>query len=54
MEHLFWFLVGPTFAGSVCCWHCWKKEHLRFRSSVLIGLGIAAGVLALNAAIITF
>jgi hypothetical protein len=47
-----YFLVWPAIAGVAVFLNCWKWEHFRFGTSVLIGLGIAAGVLAFGLAMV--
>lgn len=51
---LFYFLIWPFLAGTLVLWSSWRHDHLKFGTSLLIGLGVTAGVLALGLAVTVF
>jgi hypothetical protein len=52
MTPLMYFLVWPAIAGVAMFLNCRKRERFSLGTSILIGLGIAAGVLAFGLAMV--
>lgn len=54
MDRLIYFLLWPALAAIGVCWFCWRYDQIRFRSSVLIGLGVGAEVVGLGLLMVGF
>lgn len=52
MAPVMYFLVWPAIAGVAVFLNCWRWDRMKFGTSLLIGLGIAAGVLAFGLAMV--
>jgi hypothetical protein len=52
MAPVMYFLVWPAIAGVAVFLNCWRWNGMQLGTSILIGLGIAAGVLAFGLAMV--